>query len=85
MADEDKTKTEEHDATSDNLTERLKEIINEGNVQRVIVRSKDGKDLINMPLTIGVIGVAMAPLLMAVAAIVGVSQDYKIVVERRED
>ena len=71
--------------TSDTLMDELKKIVHEGNVQRVIVQSKDGKELLNLPLTIGVIGLALAPFWIAVAAIVGVASEYKILVERRED
>lgn len=80
-----KVKTEEFHATSDNLIDELKKIFKEGNVRRVIVRSKDGRELINLPLTIGVIGLVLAPFWVAVASIVGLAKEFTIVVERKED
>ena len=84
-AQEQKVKTEEYHVTSDTLMDELKKIVREGNVQRVIVRAKDGRELLNLPLTIGVIGLALAPFWIAVAAVVGIASEYTIVVERRED
>ncbi|MCH8978372.1 MAG: DUF4342 domain-containing protein [Armatimonadetes bacterium] len=82
---EKKVKTEEFKATSDNLVDELKRICREGNVRRVIVRSKDGRELLNMPLTVGLIGIALVPFFVAVAAIVGLAKEFTIVVERRVD
>ena len=82
---EKKVKTEEFHATSENLADQLKKIFKEGNVRRVIVRAKDGRELLNVPLTVGVIGLYLAPLFVAVAAIVGLAKEFTIVVERKED
>ena len=82
---EKKVKTEEFKATSENLVDELKRILHEGNVRRVIVRAKDGRDLLNVPLTVGVIGLYLVPLFVAVAAIVGLAKEFTIVIERHED
>lgn len=80
-----KVKTEEFEATSDNLVDELKKIFREGNVRRVIVRAKDGRELLNFSLTVGLIGLIWAPLLLAVAGIVGLAKEFTIVIERRAD
>lgn len=82
---EKKAKTEEFSATSDNLVDQLKKIVREGNVRRVIVRAKDGRELLNVSLTVGVIGLYLAPFFVAVAAIVGLAKEFTVVVERNED
>ena len=82
---EKKVKTEEFEATSQDLVDQLKRLVREGNVRRVIVRAKDGRQLLNIPLTVGVIGLIWAPVLLAVAGIVGLAKEFTIVVERRED
>lgn len=82
---EKKVKTEEYQATSENLADQLKKLLHEGNVRRVIVRAKDGRELLNVPLTVGVVGLYLAPLFVAVAAIVGLAKEFTIVVERKED
>ena len=51
----------------------------------MIVRAKDGRQLLNIPLTVGVIGLIWAPVLLAVAGIVGLAKEFTIVVERNED
>lgn len=80
-----KVKTEEFKVSSDNLVDELKKLVREGNVRRIIVRAKDGRELLNFSLTVGLIGLALAPLLLAVAAIVGLAKEFTIVVERRDD
>jgi len=82
---EKKVKTEEFEATSDNLIGEIKKIIHEGNVRRVIVRAKDGRELLNFSLTVGVIGLIWAPLLLAIGGIVGLAKEFTIVIERKDD
>lgn len=96
MADEKKTtskkttskkkvKTEEFKVSSDNLVDELKKLVREGNVRRIIVRAKDGRELLNFSLTVGLIGLALAPFFLAIAAIVGLAKEFTIVVERHAD
>ena len=61
--------TEEFKVRGEDLLNKVKEIINEGNVRRIIVKNKEGKTLVELPLTIGVVGAALAPMLAAVGAI----------------
>lgn len=77
-------KTEEFKVNGEDLLKKVKEIIKEGNVRRLTVRDKDGKDLVVLPLTIGVVGIALAPMLAAVGAIAALVTECTIVVEREE-
>lgn len=78
-------RTEEFKVTGEELLKKVKEIIAEGNVRRLTVRNKDGKDLVVLPLTLGVVGIALAPVLAAVGAIAALVTECTIVVEREDD
>ena len=77
-------RTEEFKVSGDELVEKVKQLIKEGNVRRIIIKNKDGKTLIEVPLTIGVIGVVLAPVLAAVGAIAALVTECSIVVEREK-
>ena len=79
-----KVAKEEFSVSSDNLIERVKELLHEGNVTRIIVKNEKGKTLLEIPATVGVIGVVLAPWLAALGAIAALATNCKIVVERRE-
>ncbi len=87
MSDE-KVRTEEHKISADETVAKVKEIVAEGNVRRIIIQNEDGKTLIEFPLTIGVAAAAgvllLAPLLAAVGVLAAILTDLTIVVEREE-
>ncbi len=64
------------------LVGKVKELIKEGNVRRITIKDKTGKELISIPLTIGVVGVVLAPVLAAVGAIAALVGECTISVER---
>jgi hypothetical protein len=76
------TKKEEFKVNGEDLLRKVKQIINEGNVRRIIIKNKDGKNLIELPLTIGVVGAVLAPVLAAVGAIAALVTECTIIVER---
>ena len=78
-----KTKTEEFSVLADDLIERVKELLHEGNVTRIIVKDDKGNLLFEIPATIGVIGVVLAPWLAALGAIAAIATNCKIIVIRR--
>ncbi len=80
-----KTVTEELSVSADDLVKKVKELVHEGNVTRVIIKDEKGKTLLDMPVTVGVIGVLFAPWLAALGAIAALAANCRIVVERRED
>jgi hypothetical protein len=68
-------------AGSDTVMDKVKEIIHEGNVRRVVVEH-DGKTIAEFPLTVGVVGAVLAPVVAALGALVAVLKDCTIHVER---
>lgn len=75
---------EEFSVSADNLIEKVKELLHEGNVTRIIVKDEKGSVLLEIPATVGVIGVVLAPWLAALGVIAALATNCKIVVERRE-
>jgi len=75
---------EEFSVSSDNLIEKVRALLHEGNVTRIVIKDDAGKVLLEIPATVGVIGVVLAPWLAALGAIAALATNCKIVVERRE-
>jgi hypothetical protein len=67
-----------------NLIDRLKEIIREGNVRRVVVQ-QEGRTVAEFPLTAGVVGVVLAPVVAAIGALVALLKDCSIHIERANE
>lgn len=80
----EKKTTEEFTVSGEELLTKVKSLINEGNVRRIVIKDMDGKTLVEFPVTIGVIGAVLAPVLAAVGAIAALVTKCTIVVERRE-
>lgn len=68
----------------DRVIEKIKALIHEGNVRRVMVKDREGVTLIEAPLTLGVVGAMLAPVWAAIAAVAAIVADATVVVERRE-
>ena len=77
--------TEEFNVKSDELLAKIKELIHEGNVRRVIIKDAEGKTFMEIPVTIGVIGALIAPVLAAVGAVAVLVSNFRIEVVREED
>lgn len=75
--------TEEHTVDSDKLLNRIKQIVREGNARRITIKSESGKVLMEIPLTLGVVGVVLAPVWIAIGTIAALAGRYTIVVEKR--
>ena len=69
----------------ENLLKKVKELIAEGNVTRITITGKDGKDIASFPLTIGVVGILIAPVLAAIGAIAAFVGECSITVEKEVD
>jgi len=67
------------------LVETVKQLIREGNVRRLIVKNREDKVVFELPLTLGVVGVALAPMLAALGAVAGLLTECTITVERDPD
>lgn len=85
MAEEKrKTKTEEFKLNGAEVIDKIKELIHEGNIRRIILRDENGKSIIEIPLTLGVVGAALLPVFAAVGAIAALVARMTIVVEKDE-
>ena len=80
MADEN-VKREEFEVSGEALLSKLKELVHEGNIRRVIIKNEEGHTLIDMPLTVGVVGALLAPQLAAIGAIAALLSRGTIIVE----
>ncbi len=76
------TKTEEFHVNGEELIARIKKLVHEGNIRKIIIKDKDGKVLIEFPMTLGVVGLVLAPTLAAVGAIAALVSEATIVVEK---
>lgn len=78
-------RTEEHRVSGDDLLRKVKEIIREGNVRRITIRNEEGRTLIEIPLSVGLVGAFLAPTFAAVGAVAALVTRCSIVVERSEE
>jgi Domain of unknown function (DUF4342) len=76
--------TEEFRITGEELLAKVRELVHEGNIRRVIIRNEAGTTLVEIPLTVGLVGVALLPVWAAVGAIAALATDCSIVVERHD-
>jgi len=81
MAD---THTEEFRVNGEELIAKIKQLIHEGNIRRIIIKDKDGKVMLEFPLTFGVVGAVLAPTLAAVGAVAALIGEATVVVEKVE-
>ena len=75
--------TEEFILDGEEVLAKIKQLINEGNIRRIIIKDMDDKILIEIPLTIGVIAAVLAPVLAAVGALAAIVTKCKIIVEKK--
>ncbi len=80
-----KTRFEEFRVTGGEILDKIKEILHEGNVRRIILKDDKGKTFMEIPLTVGVVGALVAPVLAAVGAVAALASNLTIVVERTAD
>ena len=80
--EEKKGHTEEFKVMGENLLAKIKELVHEGNIRRVIIKNDEGRALIDLPLSLGVVGTLLAPQLAAIGAIAALITQGTITVER---
>jgi len=79
-----KVQKEEFSVSADDLIEKVKELIREGNITRIVVKDEKGKVLFEIPATVGVVGAILAPWLAALGVIAALATRCTLVVEREE-
>lgn len=75
-------RTEEFKISGEDIMAKLKKLVNEGNVRKIMIKDKQGKTIAEFPLTVGVVGALLVPVLAAIGAIVALATDCVISVER---
>jgi hypothetical protein len=75
-------RTQEFSLNGDEVVAKVKELIHEGNIRRIIIKNEDGRTMLEVPLTIGVIGAALLPILAAIGAAAAIATRCTLVVER---
>jgi hypothetical protein len=76
--------TEEMKVKGEDLLKKVKELIHEGNIRRIIIKKETGETYFESPLTLGVVGVVVAPVLAAVGAIAALASNFTIEVVKKE-
>jgi len=74
--------TEVIDLRGGHLVEKVKELVHEGNVRRIRIKDPHGRSVLEMPVTVGVVGALAAPAMAAIGAFAAIAADYSIEVER---
>lgn len=82
---EEKIRTEEYQVDGDYLVHKVKELVHEGNIRRITIKNEEGKRLIEIPLTIGAVGIVLLPVWAAIGAVAALVADCTIVVEKVDD
>lgn len=80
---EEEIKHEEFKVSGEEILKKVKELIQAGNARRIIIKNETGDTLIEMPLTVGVVGTMLAPMLAAVGALAALVTSCTIVVEKK--
>lgn len=76
---------EEHKVSGDTVITKIRELIHQGNVRRIIIKNDEGRSLIELPLSVGVVGTILAPTWAAIGAVAALVASCSIEVERRPD
>jgi hypothetical protein len=82
---EQKFRTEEFTIRGDAVVAKIKELVHEGNIRRITIKDESGQTLIEIPLTLGVVGALLLPVWAAIGAIAAVAAKLTIVIERVDD
>ena len=75
-------RTEEHRISGERLVDRVRELVREGNVRRIKIKNDEGRSIMEIPLTLGVVGAVMMPVFVALGAIAALASHYTLVVEK---
>jgi len=82
---EEQVRTEEFQVSGDVLVAKIKELVHEGNIRHIAIKNEDGRTLVDIPLTLGVVGTLLVPQLAAIGAIAALVTRCTIAVEKVEE
>ncbi len=78
-------RTEEFHVNGEELLSKIRQLVHEGSVRRIIIKNKEGATLMELPLTFGVVGALLAPSLAAVGAIAALLTEATVLVEKSDE
>jgi CBS domain-containing protein len=81
----EKTTNTETEVSGDDLVAKVKEILHEGNVRRIVIKNEEGERVIERPLTVGVVGALLLPSLAAIGTVAALLSKCTLEVEREEE
>ena len=79
-----RSRTEEFEVSGEKLLAKLKELVRQGNIRRIIIKNEAGHTLLEIPVTFAAVGTLLAPWLAAVGAVAALVAECTIIVEKRE-
>jgi len=82
---EQKNKSEFFNVSGEELLAKIKELIHEGNVRKIIIKNEKGETYLEIPVTIGLIGAIVAPVFAAIGALAALAAKFTIEVEHKEE
>jgi hypothetical protein len=82
---EGKDMRNEFKVRGEELIKKVKDLIHEGNIRRIIIKDEQGKPYVEIPMTLGVVGVVLAPVWAAIGALAAMASNFKIEVVKREE
>ena len=85
MSDNEKTNWESFKVNGDEIVAKVKEIIKEGNARRIIIKNEKEETVMEFPMTVGAIGVVLAPIFAAVGTLAALATHCTIMVEKKEE
>jgi hypothetical protein len=81
----EKIRTQEFQVNGDEVVARIKALVHEGNIRRITLKNEEGKTLLEIPLTVGVVGAILLPVWAALGALAALATKLTIVVEKIEN
>lgn len=81
----EETSRERHRVTGEKLLQTVKRLVHEGNIRRIIVKGEDERTILEIPLTVGVVGAVLIPVWVAIGAIAALAADFTLEVEKVGD
>ena len=85
MNEQPRPRTQEFTIDGDEVVAKVRELIHEGNIRRITIKNEEGRTMLEVPLTIGLIGAALLPVLAAIGAAAALATRCTIVVERETE
>lgn len=79
----DKKKMDEFKVKGEELLSKVKEIIHEGNIRKIVIKNDSGKTYLEIPVTVGVVGLVLAPVWAAIGALAALASSFNIQVIKK--